>query len=90
MTTILQVTLLLALSVSTAWTQAPYDYDPDCRSGDNMAHRDRFSDNWRILIDTYDYPNLYHPFSFPAPVWKSVDFDFPSGYNPTDGVSTVN
>ena len=59
---------MLALIVG----QAPGDHDASCRVGNTATHV--FPQNWKVLVDTYDYTNLFTG-SIPLPVWKERDVD---------------
>ena len=59
---------------SIAFGQAPGDYSATCRSGVNAAAH-IFPAEWRVLVDNYDYQNLYNPDASPAPVWTDNDVD---------------
>lgn len=72
----LQVGFLLSLlvAVSEVLAQAPGDYDPTCRTGLNAPNH-IFPEAWRVLVDTYDYENLYNPFEFGNVRWITADID---------------
>lgn len=67
---------LLSLITSVLYVegQAPEDFDPTCRSGINIDRRSWFSAQWKLLLDTYDYKNLYN-LDNRNPVWKFRDLD---------------
>lgn len=78
--------LILALFVARVVAQAPGDYHPRCRYKNPEAENEPFvlkddhifPSNWEVLVDTYDYENLYdNLFSF-GNVWhpENVDGDF--------------
>ncbi len=62
--------LVVGLLVSGALAQAPGDEDPLCRATGRS-----YLTNWRVLVDTNDYQNLYDPFNFPSPPWIIRSFD---------------
>ena len=65
--------LLLLIDLSLASGQAPGDYDRKCREGNNAAEH-IFPAEWRILMDTFDYENLFDPF-IRNPAWTTLDAD---------------
>ena len=67
------ISLLTCLSPATA--QAPGDHDEECRTGPNSDNH-IFPAEWRVLVDTYDYINLFNSFiSFPLSAWTVNDVD---------------
>ena len=52
---------------------APNDFNRRCRAGDNRLNH-IFPDNWKVLVDTYNYQQLFRPGSSRS-VWESEDFD---------------
>lgn len=73
----LHLSWLLCLSVlGLGCAQAPGDYDPSCRTGMNEdAHI--FPQSWELLLDSYDYSNLYGSSETTAslPVWVATNED---------------
>lgn len=70
---ILKDLLLLLGVVRLSFAQAPGDFNQRCREGNNAA-RHIFPNNWKILMDTYDYQQLFRPSSSRS-VWEVRDFD---------------
>ncbi len=62
--------LFVVFLASGALGQAPGDYDPLCRAAGRS-----YLTNWRVLVDTNNYQNLYDPFNFPSPHWIIRSFD---------------
>ena len=65
--------ILLMLFLYTSG-QAPGDHDAFCRVDDVNNATHTFPQNWKVLVDTYDYINLF-ACSIPPPVWKERDVD---------------
>ena len=70
--------LFLSL-LGLAWGQAPGDFDTSCRTGQHEeAHI--FPDSWEVLLDSYDYSNLYDAsLTVPGPVWVVTNEDEDGG-----------
>ena len=73
---ILTVTLLLLPSVLS---QAPGDRDGTCGTGDvNTNNRRWFPENWVLLLDSYDYVNLFSTapatVAITPPTWEKRSF----------------
>ena len=66
-------TVILLSVFHCGLSQAPGDHDEACRSDVNEAAH-RFPMEWRILMDTYDYVNLFEG-TTPPPVWSERDID---------------
>ena len=66
--------LLLVLAASEVSAQAPGDHDPECRINMNEENH-IFPENWKVLMDTYDYQNIFDPSGSGDPVWKQKDVD---------------
>ena len=66
--------LVLVVSLSRAAAQAPGDQDAVCRAEHHLSNH-IFPAEWKILVDTHDYDNLYDPFALPHPVWTHNDVD---------------
>lgn len=65
--------VFVAACLSGTASQAPGDHDPACRLGQNAASH-IFPAEWRILVDTYDYSNLFNQLSLNA-AWTVNDVD---------------
>lgn len=62
--------LLASLAlIKSSMSQAPLDYDNICRTNFRFANDHIFPENWKILLDSYDYQNLI------GTVWEPVDAD---------------
>lgn len=70
------INLFLVMSTCLCFVsgQAPGDHDATCRTG-LYANNHIFPTEWRVLVDTYDYQNLYNQLSFPSPPWTANDVD---------------
>lgn len=64
----------LLVSLPGAAALAPGDHDPECKAGPHLSNH-VFPAEWKILMDTHDYVNLYEPFALPHPVWTHNDVD---------------
>lgn len=69
--------IFLLAGISYVLAVAPGDFESRCRSnsvsgGKNL--RD-FPDNWKILMDTYDYRQLYQPAGRIGRFWVNKDID---------------
>lgn len=64
---------LLVAHQTLAQLPAPQDHDAECRLGLNRANH-IFPQEWELLLDTYDYFQLFNPSSTRS-VWKSESFD---------------
>ncbi len=62
--------VLVVLLASGDWGRLNGDYDFICR-----ATGTAYPTNWRMLVDTNDYQNLYDPFNSPQPPWIVRSFD---------------
>ena len=71
MWTLYLVSFTVCLSVT--YGQAPGDYSLSCRKGIH-APEHIFPMEWKVLVDTYDYVNLFAG-TIPPPVWKEGDID---------------
>ena len=78
MKTSLKIAVLLSFLglVLEAAAQAPGDHFDFCRTGLNAPRHD-FPENWKILMDTYDYFNLFENF---GAVWTSTSQDGDSSH----------
>ena len=65
--------LYLLIGLSLASGQAPGDFSPRCRRGIFLADH-IFPAQWKILMDTFDYENLFDP-TIREPVWTTLDAD---------------
>ena len=70
----IKVFLCLLASISLTSGQAPGDYNASCRTGTQNINNRMFPAEWKILLDTYDYRNLYDPANL-NPVWTTRDVD---------------
>ena len=52
---------------------APNDHDSYCRLNFNTRNQHIFPDNWRLLVDTYDYQDLFS--GAPGAAWLKRDLD---------------
>ena len=52
---------------------APGDHDSSCRTGFVNGPKHIFPDEWRVLLDNYDYTFLFSPDFFK--VWEDKSFD---------------
>lgn len=58
-----------------AVAEAPGDQDATCRTGLDEIHH-IFPEEWEVLVDSYDYRNLYgEVLGQSRPVWRSQGFD---------------
>ncbi len=55
--------------IKTSLSQAPFDFDNICRTNFRFVNDHNFPNNWKILLDSYDYSNLI------GNVWESRDVD---------------
>ena len=60
--------------VMQASGQAPGDHAGSCRTGNNAVNHD-FPAEFRILVDTWDYENLFSEFGLSSRVWLPVSLD---------------
>ena len=69
------IVAFFAVLATQASGQAPGDHDETCRTGPNIpAHN--FAPEWKILVDTYDYQNLFDAtLATTASVWMTNDVD---------------
>lgn len=70
-----EATFLLLLSSPLGLGQAPGDYDPGCREGQLVAPLHVFPEAWEVVLDSYDYQNLYDEGLTIPPVWVARSFD---------------
>lgn len=66
--------LLAILHGVFAFSEAPGDRDPRCRTLINEPEDYIFPEEWEVLIDTYDYFSLYNSLFGPS-VWQERSFD---------------
>lgn len=65
----------LVLLILQALGQAPGDFNPICRTSASTNQDHIFPNNWTLLLDSYDYQNLYNNITNPPPVWVAMSFD---------------
>lgn len=59
--------------IQPSLSQAPFDYDNQCRTSFRYAAQHIFPDNVKILLDSYDYENLLN--NGDDNIWESVGYD---------------
>ena len=75
---------ILCLLPWQVWTQAPGDFNEECRTGQN-ADLHIFPDTLELLLDSYDYSNLINTQGL-LPAWLTRDYD---ARDPSIGVSLL-
>ena len=76
---------ILCLLPWQVWTQAPGDFNEQCRTGQTLEDLHDFPDNFELLLDSYDYINLVNIQGL-APAWQTRDYD---ASDPSIGVSLL-